>query len=139
MSVMLVKYSAFAAVLDLPPIHLAAFLLFVPVVGRWAMVFAVVAFPYHHHGDTLGSTFVRGAEARELVFASVSMGFVLVGIAVYLGSAAPFFALFAGMLATLAVAGFALSRLPGFTGDVYGAVCEVSEAAALVALVWWMA
>jgi adenosylcobinamide-GDP ribazoletransferase len=37
----------------------------------------------------------------------------------------------AGVVA-LAVARFALARLPGLTGDVYGAVCETVEVAVLL-------
>lgn len=137
--VILVKYSALAALFELPAVSpMFAALVAAPVLGRWAMALAVVAFPYHRHGDTLGGTFVAGAGRRQLALASASGLAILGGLVAGGGSLAPFAALAAGTIATVAVAWFALSRLPGLTGDVYGATCEVVEAAALVAIVGWM-
>ncbi|MDQ3506779.1 MAG: adenosylcobinamide-GDP ribazoletransferase [Actinomycetota bacterium] len=133
--VLLVKYSAIAALFELSAVPLISALVAAPVLGRWAMALTVVAFPYHRHGDTLGGTFTAGVGRRQLVFASVSGLAVIGGLAAFQGSLAPFAALAAGAIAAVAVAWFALSRLPGLTGDVYGATCEAVEAAALVALV----
>ncbi|MGI8540990.1 MAG: adenosylcobinamide-GDP ribazoletransferase [Rubrobacteraceae bacterium] len=133
--VLLVKYSAIAALFELSAVSLISALVVAPVLGRWAMALAVVAFPYHRHGDTLGGTFIAGAGRRQLVLASASGLAVLGGLAAFQGSLAPFAALAAGAIAAVAIAWFAFSRLPGLTGDVYGATCEAVEAAALVALV----
>jgi adenosylcobinamide-GDP ribazoletransferase len=137
-AVLLTKYAALAALFELPAAFLAAALVLTPLLGRWAMVLAVVAFPYHRRGPTLGRTFTAGAGGRQLAAASVWGLAACGGLAALLGSLAPLAALAAAGGVTGLVVGFALSRLPGLTGDVYGATGEVVEAAALVALAGWL-
>lgn len=136
--VLLVKYSSLSALLELGAVPLAAALAAAPVAGRWAMALAVVAFPYYRHGDSLGEMFTSGAGARQLALASACGLAAIAGLAFWQGSLAPFAAIVGGGVAAVSVARFALSRMPGLTGDVYGAIGEVSEAAALVAFVGWI-
>ena len=39
-------------------------------------------------------------------------------------------------LTTIVVAGLARGRLGGLTGDVYGTICETTEAVLLIARIW---
>lgn len=103
-----------------------------PVLARWAMTFAVVAFPYHRHGDTLGDAFTREAGARQMLPATATALFVLGGLVFYVGLLPVVSAGIGAVVATCLVAGFALAKLGGLTGDVYGAIGEVVEVVVLV-------
>ena len=124
---LLLRHAALVSLLD--GWRIAALVL-PPLAGRWAMVWAMVAYPYGRT-EGLGAAFKRSAGWREVVLATLG--------AVVLGSAAwwPWGAavLLPAWLATLLVAQFMLRRLPGLTGDCYGAINEVVEAVVLVALV----
>ncbi len=100
---LLVKFAALGALLAGDRQLLLGGLLVAPMLSRWAMVLAAVCFPYGRSGETLGSSFHRTVGPVQL----------------------------AATLAYL-VARFALSRLPGLTGDVYGAINEVIETLVLV-------
>lgn len=143
--VLLVKFTALSYLLEtgggagLTGLTALTALVVSPVLGRWAMTFAVVAFPYYGHGETLGAAFTRDASGRQLTIASVSAGAVLLAPGLLSGSLPPVAALAAAASVTLAVtcgfAWFATGRLGGLTGDVYGAVGEVVEVAVLISFV----
>ncbi|WP_119067125.1 adenosylcobinamide-GDP ribazoletransferase [Rubrobacter indicoceani] len=132
---LLVKFAALGALLEGDAIWTAVAVVLSAVTGRWAMVFAAAAFPYHRHGGTLGAAFTRGVGARQLAVASLlTGGFSLAGWWASSGDAA----LLAGPVVALvvgAVASLAIRRLGGLTGDVYGAAGEVSEVAVLLVFV----
>ena len=115
-----------AAIASLPEPRLPALLLF-PALGRWSMAWAIVSFPYARR-EGLGSAFRAGPLA--LSFASLTV-FVAVAGLLQVRAIAP---LAAAALAAVAVTGFTLRRIPGLTGDCYGALNEVTEVVALLAL-----
>ncbi len=130
---LLVKFAALSALLAGDRQQLLGGLLVAPMLSRWAMVLAAVCFPYGRSGETLGSSFHRTVGPVQLAAATAGAGMlsVLVGLPLHLGFRG--LAAFAGAAAlTYLVARFALSRLPGLTGDVYGAINEVVEAMVLV-------
>jgi adenosylcobinamide-GDP ribazoletransferase len=122
---MLLKFSALAAA---PRRTLALFL--APVIGRWAMAFVLIGFPYARPQglgramkDHAGWGQLALATAVALVAAVLTRGWWgLVALAA------------AGTGAWLAAC-FVRSRLPGLTGDVYGAICELVETVVLLVLV----
>jgi adenosylcobinamide-GDP ribazoletransferase len=123
---LLLKYSA---LVTLEPI---ARLILVPTLGRWGMVWAVIGFPYARASGA-GRVFKDYAGWRQMALATavvlptawiVAGGVGLVGIVL------------TGIL-VFALARFALVRLPGLTGDVYGAICEIVEAVVLLLCVIW--
>ena len=98
-----------------------------PVVGRWLISLAVVRYPYaREHG--LGRSMKDHAGKREAVISSVLALLAVIIIGDRCGALAVAVAGFAGWC----VVRLALARLPGLTGDVYGAVCEISEAVVLI-------
>ena len=128
---LLVKAAALAA---LPgPVRPAALLL-LPTLARWAMSGAVVLFPYARPGPGLGRLARTGAGPRELALATATVLLAAtLAWALGLGWAAallpPVVALAAALLAA-----WIRRRIPGLTGDAYGALCETGEVAGLLAL-----
>ncbi len=131
--VLLLKYGALSALLSTPgALHYA--LLLAPVLGRWAMVIATICFPYGRNGETLGAVFRKSAGIRELGLASACTLLIILLTSIFTGSdllAGILVASAAGLL-TWGLALWALRRLPGLTGDLYGATNEVVEAVVLI-------
>lgn len=91
-----------------------------PVFGRWAMVWAACHFPAIRDKG-LGARFREGLSARELLIASA---WVL--ILITRGESAALWLLI--FCFTTLFGGWAARRLGGgINGDVYGAICELSE------------
>jgi adenosylcobinamide-GDP ribazoletransferase len=95
--------------------------------GRWAMALAVVGFPYGRPTG-LGRTMKDSAGWRTIPLATAIAFVATVLAGGWWGLAA--------MALTGAVVWAAglwvMRRLPGLTGDIYGAVCEVCELVVLV-------
>jgi adenosylcobinamide-GDP ribazoletransferase len=123
-----------AALVALPGPARPAALLLVPAVARWAMSGAVVLAPYARPGPGLGRLARTGAGARELALATAT-ALLTVALAwpLGLGWAAALVPLLVALAAVL-LAAWIRRRIPGLTGDAYGAVCETGEAAGLLAL-----
>jgi adenosylcobinamide-GDP ribazoletransferase len=121
---LLVKLAALQGVMAGP--RALAVLIAVPALARWAAVIAAKAYPSARPGG-MGDYFRRGLGRRELVIATVLVALATVGLlwrgAILWGTVG---------LALLALASLARARLGGLTGDVYGAILELAETAALV-------
>lgn len=107
-----------------------AALMLPPILGRWALVYATVAFPYGRE-EGLGRAFKEAAGWRELLIATPSAALLALACWWPWGVALLLFAL----TVAFAVAHFLLRRLPGLTGDCYGAINEVVEVTALLVIV----
>jgi adenosylcobinamide-GDP ribazoletransferase len=122
---LIVKFSALAALAGSTGIAL----LLAPTLGRWGMACAVVVFPYGRlHG--LGRDMKDQATIWHLILATgtaITAAWLIKG---YSGIAA---LIVAGILA-LGIAAFTLKRIPGLTGDIYGAINELVEVASLLTL-----
>jgi adenosylcobinamide-GDP ribazoletransferase len=121
----LVKYVCLAGLPDR-----TAAVIIAPALGRGAMALAVVAFPYAR-AEGLGRAVKDHAGWAQAALAAATAFLAAVAIAHWSGAIA--FGL--TVVLTAAVAAFVLRRLPGLTGDIYGAVCELAEVAALLTLV----
>jgi adenosylcobinamide-GDP ribazoletransferase len=108
----------------------AAWLILPPVMGRWAMVLAASVFPYARGTSGVGGYYRQGLGRAQVMIA----GLVAVGTGLAYGW--PVALVIVVPLAVTGIIGrWASSRLGGgLTGDVYGAICEVTELAALLAL-----
>ena len=121
----MLKYAA----LDALPAR-GATLLVAPVLGRWAMSLAMVVFPYAR-AEGVGRMLKDNVQGRHL---AVATAVSLVAVLAAMGWRGPVALAVAGGW-TWAVSRYTLWRIPGLTGDVYGALCELTEALTLVVLV----
>lgn len=106
-----------------------------PVLGRWSMVLAAYNFPYARPSG-MGAYFRQGLGQGQLVTASISS--LLVGLILY-WLYPQRFALVACLAITplivVLVGRWSAGRLGGgLTGDVYGALCELTELVCLIGL-----
>jgi adenosylcobinamide-GDP ribazoletransferase len=105
-------------------------LLLAPILGRWCMSLAIIAFPYAR-SDGMGRMMKDHAGWGEALFAT---GIALIA-AWTTGHLMGLAVLALAAIAMWLVARFTLKRIPGMTGDVYGAVNEIVE---LLVLVIWV-
>ncbi len=118
----------FTALLELPADRRIAALLVIPALTRAAMVYAVRAYPYARHGPGWGQLFREELTWREVAQAGV-VAIVAAGLALGLTG----LALAIGVwLMTVGIAWWVRRRIPGLTGDVYGAINELTEVGALL-------
>jgi adenosylcobinamide-GDP ribazoletransferase len=122
---MLTKYASLAAL-----VNPAAALLVAPTLGRCGLAVSIVAFPYAR-AEGLGRCMKDHAGWRHAALATATAMVTAVLAAQWLGLAV----VAAAFVTTLAGAALALRRLPGLTGDVYGALCELLETVVLLAFV----
>ncbi len=118
----------FALLLDLPEPGRTPALLAIPALSRAAMTYAARAYPYARPGPGLGQLFRQGLTWRQVLVA----GAVAVGVAgLALGPAGLGAALWVWLM-TVGIAALARRRIPGLTGDVYGAINELTEVGGLL-------
>jgi adenosylcobinamide-GDP ribazoletransferase len=121
--VLLIKYGALVA---LPETWRLETLLLVPMLGVWAMVFALFLFPYARK-EGLGKHFKAGANGWRLAIVTLLTLAAAGGLARWQGV---IMMAITGLIA-LGMGYFFKLRLRGLTGDSYGAIKEVSEAIVL--------
>jgi adenosylcobinamide-GDP ribazoletransferase len=100
-----------------------------PVCGRTAILAAYRLYPYGRAEPTLSAQLKAGATTTSALVGAAFAAAACLAVAGPWGLA--LLALSLGVMH--GVSAFALSRLPGLTGDVYGAICEVSQLAVLLA------
>jgi adenosylcobinamide-GDP ribazoletransferase len=124
---LLLKYAA----LSTTPNRTLALLL-APTLARWAITAAIVLYPYAR-AKGLGRAMADHAGRTQLATATgIALATAWLASA-WFGRAWWGFA--AGVLVALATwltARYTLRRLPGLTGDIYGAICELAEVLVLV-------
>ena len=126
---LLTKFSALGAVTNRP-----VALLLAPTLGRWGLAIAVVGFPYAR-AQGLGRDVKDHAGVRQALLATLlTLG--AVGILTwYMQSWVVVVTFGAAALTVWGGANFALHRIPGLTGDIYGALNEMVELVVLLVLV----
>ena len=112
-----------------------AALLIMPVISRWAMVYAIAAYPYARQ-EGLGKAFKQGANWRKLIAASV-LTLLLAILSAWLGGITYYY--FAGLVIMFAIwviiiltAAYFKHKFTGLTGDTYGAINEIAEVGVLI-------
>jgi adenosylcobinamide-GDP ribazoletransferase len=127
-SLILVKYSVLSSLVD-TPMSITGLIL-APTLGRWSLTLAISFFPYARE-QGLGRGVKDWSSWRQIVLAT--------GTSILVAS---FFYQWMGLLILLAVAlvvwicaRFTMNRISGLTGDIYGAICEITELVVLILLV----
>jgi len=121
---LLVKYVSLNAV---PDSWLMQTLVLMPVVGRWAMVYAVFAYPYAKPSG-LGKAFKQGASWTRFTIATI----ITLAVAVILAQLAGFIIMLGIWVIVVAMAAYLKGKFGGLTGDTYGAINEVAEVCVLI-------
>ena len=127
---LLVKYVSLSSI---PETLMMATLLFMPMVSRWAMVYAIFVYPYARPSG-MGRLFKQGTRWPRFMVATI----ITVVVAVVL---IPIFRL-SGVMVILGVwvitaifAAYLKNKFSGLTGDTYGAINEVAEVSTLILIV----
>lgn len=121
---LLVKYVALS---NVPEAWLMPTLVLMPVISRWAMVYAVFAYPYAKPSG-LGKAFKQGARWWSFLIATV----ITLAVAGALAQLRGLAIVLAVWVMVAAVAAFLKGRFGGLTGDSYGAINEVAEVLVLI-------
>ena len=121
---LLVKYISLNSV---PESLLTATLVLMPVLSRWAMVYAIFAYPYARPSG-LGKVFKQGASWQMFTIATLIALAVAGGLAQLAGLAI----IFGVWVIVVVVSTYLKRKFAGLTGDTYGAINEVAEACILI-------
>ncbi len=128
-TLLLLKFGALSVIGAKPAALIAA-----PLLGRWVMSAAVALYPYARAAG-LGRAMKENSGWQQFVGASAFTAAALAALAPLAGIAATAAAVAVVGLGAWLLVRFTLRRIPGLTGDVYGALCEVAETLCLVTLV----
>jgi len=102
-------------------------LVLMPVISRWATVYAIFAYPYAKPSG-LGKAFKQGTSWPRFTMATLIALVVVVGLAQLVGLAIMFLI----WVMAVTVAAYLKSKFSGLTGDTYGAINEVAEVGVLI-------
>lgn len=112
--------------MDISPLGLPTALFIMPLLGRFAMVIGITMFPYARL-DGIGKAFALYAGKNTLYIASL----LTLLLVVPLGKQA-IVSLASIILITMIFSHYVKSVIGGLTGDVYGAISELSEIMVLI-------
>lgn len=128
-SILLLKFALFASPPDLRQLALS-FLLVSPI-SRWTMVLAIYLFPGARPQGLAAAVRQTVSLPRLLIAGSFTLIIVLIvghfiGLIVWLLAS----------LVALIIGAFITRTLGGLTGDVYGAIAEITEVTCFLLLIW---
>ena len=121
---LLVKFVSLSCV---PESWMLPTLVLMTMVGRWAMVYAIFAYPYAKPSG-LGKAFKQGASWQRFVAATL----ITLVVAVVLAQLTGFIIMFAIWVIVVVIAAYLKGKFGGLTGDTYGAINEVAEVCVLI-------
>jgi adenosylcobinamide-GDP ribazoletransferase len=128
---LLVKY---VALNNIPVDVMLPALLFMPVVSRWAMVYAVFAFPYARP-EGLGKAYKAATRWPQFTIATV-ITFVLTAVVLFRYFSVIGLLVIVGIwIFTTLLALYFKHKFAGLTGDTYGAINEAAEVMALILII----
>jgi adenosylcobinamide-GDP ribazoletransferase len=111
-----------------------AVLILPPIIGRWSMALAAYGFPYARSSG-LGAYYRDGLGRAQVIVASLLTGVVAIFVVSATNDERALALLAVGPLVVLIFGRWAAHRLGGgLTGDIYGAICELTELLCLLVL-----
>jgi adenosylcobinamide-GDP ribazoletransferase len=128
---LLVKY---VSLNNIPAGLMLPTLLFMPVVSRWAMVYAIFAFPYART-EGLGTAYKAATRWPQLGIATV-ITLAVTGVILFHWFSLTGLLVMAGVwVVTTLFALYLKHKFAGLTGDSYGAINEAAEVMALIFII----
>lgn len=121
--ILLIKWSL---ILDLSPTIRTQALALMPMLGRFAMVIGITRFPYARP-DGIGKAFALYAGKKSLLVAAL----IAIMMVIPFGPSA-YLSLLTVTVFTMFFATYITKIIGGLTGDVYGAITELSELVVLL-------
>lgn len=126
MSFCLLIFVKYSLIIDIDPALLPLSILVMPIVGRTAVVAAITLFPYAR-AEGLGKAFYQSGHKYTLYVAGICSALLLIplGKLVIISGVI-------GISFALLLSRYISRRLGGLTGDVYGAIVELTEIVTLL-------
>jgi adenosylcobinamide-GDP ribazoletransferase len=128
--VVLILLAQYVTLNSVPADKMTAVLLFMPSVSRWAMVYAIFAFPYARPTG-LGKAYKEATRWQHFIIATVLV-LAIAGGLYPLFYVTGFMAMGGVLIVATAFAFYLKYKFAGLTGDTYGAINEVAEVMTLV-------
>lgn len=129
MSFCLLIFVKYSLIMDIDPTLLPLAILVMPIVGRTAVVAGITLYPYAR-AEGLGKAFYQSAHKYTLYVAGLCSALLLIplGRLVMISGVV-------GIAFALLFAEYVSKRLGGLTGDVYGAIIELTEIVTLLVFI----
>jgi len=128
--IVLILLAQYVALNNVPSDKMTPVLLFMPVVSRWAMVYAIFAFPYARPTG-LGKAYKEATGWLQLFVATLITLAIAGGLYPLFNVSG--FLLFGGVIiVATGLAWYFKYKFAGLTGDTYGAINEITEVMALI-------
>jgi len=105
-------------------------LIIIPVLGRWAMLFAIYFYPYARK-EGMGKEIKAVFTLKYFILATLTMSAICLVVKGWIGV----LLIVATILLVILVAGYMKGKFTGLTGDNYGTINEFSETLVLVIIV----
>ena len=125
--VAVIEVSTLAELARLSTWQLCAAIYSAPIIGRLMMVVTIGAFPYARESG-MGKAFAQFTTRRTIIFAALEAIILLLPLKSLNATAAIMIAL----IVTWRFGTFAVNKIGGVTGDIYGAVTTLAEMFALM-------
>ncbi|MGE5372036.1 MAG: adenosylcobinamide-GDP ribazoletransferase [Solirubrobacterales bacterium] len=130
--VYLLKWSLLADLIGSAPAAVVpGILMAAAAAGRWGMVYGLTLYPYARQQGGVAQAFQPGKGRIRLAFATAVFLLIVFGLVERGGV----YAVLVSLFGAAALSALLARRLKGLTGDTYGAIEEIVETAALMALV----
>ena len=128
---LLVKYVSLSSISE--PLLMMTTLVFMPMVSRWAMVYAIFVHPYARPSG-LGKAVKQGTNWPRFTIATL-VTFLVALVLNLLFQMPGLIIMLVVWIITVAMAAYFKSKFSGLTGDTYGAINEVAEVSVLILVV----
>jgi adenosylcobinamide-GDP ribazoletransferase len=131
--ILLMKWSVFVSLPLQREYHADIPLILMPLISRWAMVIAASVGSYAHVAvDGIGKPFIENVKYKEVIIATV----ITAGISIFVAKIIGCILIIASLITVLLIVGIARRKLGGITGDIFGAINEISETVVLLLAYW---